>query len=164
MQNSSKLNYFQVYKHRDRVNGVVVEQNLAISFSHDKIVRVWDMEKHEKIWEFVHGNKVYAAIVRDSQVITSCCDKIVRVLALENGEELHRLDHPDECHNIDLSPNKSLLAVACSSAVVLWDMNKLVKIKQFDLGRDVHDLRFNPSGLTLIVGLHNGEIFKIEMK
>ena len=164
MQHFSKLNYFQVYKHLDRVSGVVVEQNLAVSFSHDKTVRVWDMDKHEKIWEFVHGNKVYAAIVRDSQVITSCLDKIVRVLALENGEELHRLDHPDECRCIDLSPNKSLLAVACSSAVVLWDMNKLIKIKQFDLGSGINDLRFNPSADTLIVGLREGEIYKIEMK
>ena len=122
------------------------------------------MEKHEKLWEFEHGNKVYGAIIRHKQVITCCYDKTVKVLALENGEELHRLDHPNQCLNMDLSPNQSVLAVACSSAVVLWDMNKLVKIKQFDLGSGINDLRFNPSGDTLIVGLHKGEIFKIEMK
>ena len=111
----------------------------------------------------------------DDQVITCPDDKSVRVLALQSGEELHCLEHPSECNNIDLSPNKSLLAVACDSAVVLWDIKNAVKIGQFDFGYEstcifertlghIYDVRFNPTGDKIIAGLNGGEVFIIELK
>lgn len=142
-----------------------MKDDLLVSASSDNTVQVWNMERHERLWELNHGDKVWSTILRDDQVITCCNDKSVRVLALESGEELHRLDHPDPCDNADLSPNKSLLAVACRSAVVLWDIRKAIKIEQFNLGSVslICELRFNPSGDKIIVGLHNGQVFKIEM-
>ena len=122
------------------------------------------MEKQKKLWELNHGDEVWGTILRDDQLITCCRDKSVRVLALQSGELLNKLDQSDYCYNADLSPNGSLLAVACSSVVALWDIRKAVKIKEFDLGLRVNDLQFNPSGDKLIVGLHEGDIFKIEMK
>ena len=122
------------------------------------------MERNEKLWQFDHNDKVRCTVLRDDQVISCCEDKSVRVLALESGKELHCLDHPSSCHNADLSPNKSLLAVACRTAVVLWDIRKAVKIQNFDLGNRINDVRFNPSGDKLIVGLHDGEIHKIELQ
>ena len=122
------------------------------------------MQNHKQLWQFDHEEKFWGIILHDNQLIACCADKSVRVLAIEDGEELHRLEHPGPCYNADLSPNKSLLAVACGPAVVLWDMRKAVKVKEFDLGPSVHDLRFNPSGDKLIVGKSDGEIFKIEMK
>ena len=116
------------------------------------------------LWELEHRDKVWSTILRDNQVITCCEDESVRVLALESGEELHRLEHPGSCYNADLSPDKSLLAVACESSVVLWDIRNVVKIEQFDLGPGIVDLRFNPSGDKIIVGLHDGQVFKIKMK
>ena len=138
--------------------------NLIISGSHDKTVQVWNMERHEKLWELNHGDLVKSTILRDDQVVTCCADKTVRVLALDSGEELHRLEHPGSCVNADLSPNKSLLAVACKSAVILWDIRKAVKIEQFDLGSTINDVGFNPTGDKLIVGLHEGEVYKIELQ
>ena len=67
------------------------------------------------------------------------------------------------CRKVDLSPDKSLLAVACDAAVVIWDMKRVVKLEEFGFD-DVRDLRFNPSGDKLIVGLLEGEILTIEMK
>ena len=122
------------------------------------------MEEHKKLWGFDHEDMVLGSILHDDQVIVCCYDDSVRVLALESGEELHRLEHPSSCCNADVSPNKSLLAVACNSAVVLWDMKKVVKLQELKLCSEIHDLRFNPSGDRLIVGSKDGEIFKIEME
>ena len=143
---------------------VQVKNNLLISCSFDKTVQLWNMERHEKLWELDHGDKVWCTILRDDQVITCCRDKSVRVLALQSGTELHRLEHPAACKNADLSPNKSLLAVACGSSVVLWDINNVVKVEQFDFDSRTFDLRFNPSGDRIIVGLGDGQVIKIEMK
>ena len=128
-------------------------------------MQVWNMERHEKLWEFGHGHKVWSSILRDDQVITCCEDKSVRVLALQTGEELHRLEHLSLCYNADLSPNKSLLAVACPDGIVLWDIRNAVKIERFDFAdRGVHDLKFNPSGDKLIVGLYDGQVYKLEIE
>ena len=99
-------------------------------------------------------------------MITCSDGRLVRVLALQSGKELHRLEHSSPCNSADLNPKKSLLAVACNSAVVLWDIEKVVKIEQFDLGTEesrVHDVRFNPTGDKLIAGLSEGEVFLIEL-
>ena len=115
-------NITMTYMHNDRASSVQVKDNLLISSSQDKTVQVWNMERHQKLWELDHGDKVWSTILRDDQVIACCNDKSVRVLGLESGHELHRLEHPGPCYNADLSPNKSLLAVACRSSVVLWDI------------------------------------------
>ena len=146
------------------MTSVQVKNNLVISASHDWTVQVFNMETDEKLWQFDHQLFVHCVILRDDQVITCCHDKSVRVLALESGEELHRLEHPGPCVNADLNPRKSLLAVACKSAVVLWDIRKAVKLEQFDLGSGINDVRFNPTGDKIIVGLLKGEIYNIELQ
>ena len=137
---------------------------MLISTSNDNTVQVWDMETNKRIWQVDHGDKIWCSLLHDDKIITCCADKSVRISALESGEELHRLEHPGPCYNADLSPNKSMLAVACDSAVSLWDMDNVVKIREIELGFKIFDVRFNPSGNCLIVGLSDGEIFKIEMK
>ena len=154
---------FQSYMHSSLASRVLLKNNLVVSSSTDGAVKVWDMEKHEQLWELDHEDKVWDAVLRDNQLITCCEDMSVRILDLLSGNQLHRLEHPGACVNCDLSPNKSLLAVACSCAVVLWNLKTIVKIKQFELGSVINDVRFSPSGDRLIVGLQDGEIFKIDM-
>ena len=146
------------------MNTIQIKNNLVISGSFDGTVQVWNMDRHEKLWQVDHRDRVWCTLVRNDQVITCCEDKSVRVLSLDSGEELHRLEHPNCCYSADLSPNKSLLAVACGSAVVLWDIKKALKVEQFDLCSQIYDLRFNLTGDRLIVGAGDGQVFKIEMK
>lgn len=153
--------------HGGPTNSVLVKNDLVISDSNDKTVQVWCMETHEKLWQLDLESEVNCTVLRGDQVISCCSDETVRVLDLESGEQSHRLDHPYRCINADLSPNNSLLAVACDTAVVIWDMKKVVKMKEVELGsveNPVQDLKFNPTGDKLIVGLHEGEIFKIELE
>ena len=159
-----------------RVN--VRNELVIIGSKYENKVQVLTAETDRLLWEFDHGDTLSNFIVRDDWVIT-CCRKSVRVLRLDNGEELHRLDHPSECNKADLCPNKSILAVACDAVVVIWDMKRVVKMKQFELVDDsqpqtdywgenpphmFRDLRFNPSGDKLIVGSLHGRVFNIQMK
>ena len=94
-------------------------------------------------------------------LITSSQDKTVKFWDVHNGDEQHCLLHSSSCYNFDVY--KSVLAVATDSAVVLWNMESFAKIHEFKLGQNIFDLKFNPSGNKIIAGLHNGEVFKIEL-
>ena len=155
---------FQIYKHRGRTDSVHIANDLLISGSADKKLQAWSMEKHEKLWEFDHGDEIRHTILRDDQLVACCDGKCIIIVGCKNGKLLKKLHTSDYCYNIDLSPNGSLLAVACNSAVEFWDIRNAVRVKEFKLGTMICDLRFNPSGDTLIAGANNGEIFKIEMK
>lgn len=153
----------QTYMHLGRTESVHVANNLVLSGSADNTLQAFDMEKHQKLWEFDNEHEIRGSVLLDDKLL-ACSDKVVIMLAWEKGELLQRLNNYDYCYNIDLSPNGSLLAVACNSAVALWDIKNAVRVKEFKLGTNIFDLRFNPSGDKLIAGTNDGEIFEIEMK
>ena len=165
----SFCNYFKVYSHWDERNpafsdvySVSVQGNLVASGSADKTVQVWNMETNSKIWQLQHEGAVYCVQLHDKQLISSSHDNSTRVWNLENGQEIHRLVHEGPT-NFDLSPDETILAVGFASGVVMWDFRNATKLKEFDLEREVADLRFNPAGDRLIVGASDGWIFKIDL-
>ena len=116
------------------VTSVNVKGNLVASGSHDKEVQVWNMRRKQKVWQFGHEDKVFCVQLHDKYLITCCNDKSTRIWDIETGKVIHKLVHPRRCNNCDLSPNKTLLAVASDTAVVLWDFKNATKIKEFKLG------------------------------
>ena len=133
------------------------------SGSSNKTVQVWNMETSSKIRQFDHEGAVYCVQLHDKWLISSSHDKSTRIWNLDTGEEIHRLVHEGPCTNFDLSPDKAILAVGCSTGVVLWDFRTATKLREFELEREVTDLRFNPAGDRLIVGASDGWIFKIDL-
>ena len=134
------------------------------SGSGDGTVQVWSMETNSKVWQFQHDQKVNCVQLQNKQVISCSDDGSTRIWNLDTGIEIHRLAHESECNNFDLNSDQTLLAVASNGAVVLWDFKTATKIKEFKLGEtSPNDLRFNPAGDRLIVGLYDGRIFKIDL-
>ena len=140
-----------------------MEGNLVASGSLDKTVQVWNMRIKQKLWQFHHDDVVRCVQLHDKYLITCCKDKLTRIWDIETGKVIHKLDHPGKCYNCDLSPNKTLLAVASHTAVVLWDFKNATKIKEFKLGKYINDVKFNRDGTRLVAGLYEGEIFKIDL-
>ena len=134
------------------------------SGSADKSLQVWNMETNSKVWQFEHEDEVKCVQLHDRWLISSGDDKLARIRNLDTGIEIHRLVHEDDCNNFDLSPNKTILAVGYDSGVVLWDFKNGTKIKELNLGESpTRDLRFNPTGDRLVVGLYDGRVFKIDL-
>ena len=134
------------------------------SGSADKSLQVWNMETNSKVWQFEHEDEVKCVQLHDRWLISSGDDKLTRIWNLDTGKEKHRLVHEHPCYNFDLSPNNTILAVGCDSGVVLWDFETATKIKELKLGESsTNDLRFNPTGDRLVVGLQDGQVFKIDL-
>ena len=138
-------------------------KELVASGAEDKTVQVWNMRIKQKLWKFQHEDQVSFVQLHNKYLITCCDDKSTRILDIESGYVIYKLSHTGRCKICDLSPNNSLLAVACSTAVVVWDFENGTKIKEFKLGEEICDVRFNSDGTKLVAGLNEGKIFKIDM-
>ena len=155
------MDLIQTYQHADRVYSIDIRGNLIASCGQDKKAKVWDMEKDRQVWEFDHMDEVYCVKLFDKYLLTSSLDKSVQLWDLESGEQRHRMEHSSGCYNFDI--HKSLLAVGTKNTVELWDIRTSEKVEEFKLGNVHRDLRFNPSGSELVVGLGEGEVFIIRM-
>ena len=110
-----------------------------------------------------HDGNVHCVKVVNSFIISCSADKTTRIWNLEDGKLLKKLHHSKSCSNFDLNLKTMLLAVAHRSGVTLWDFLTKTKIKDIDLAGSVADLRFNQSGKILIIGKHDGEVFKADI-
>ena len=55
-----------------------------------------------------------------------------------------------------------MLAIAFNERLILWDLKKDTKEELRQLS-NINDVRFNPSGTTLIIGLYEGGVYKIDL-
>ena len=155
--------YFQTYMHESRVTSVSMQGNLIASGSDDTLAQVWNMQTQTKLWQFEHEDEVYCLLFHENLLISCSQDKSTRVWNLANGKQIHRLDQSSRCKNFDISPDKSLLAIASSDDLVLFDFSRTTKIEEFKLGYSLNDVKFNRSGTRLLAGSHKGQVFKIDM-
>ena len=146
------------------MTSVSVQGDLLASGSNENIVQVWNMQTNQKVAQFQHENEVRCVQLHNNRVISSSFDKSVKIWDILTGNELYNLPHSSVCHNFDLNSLQTVLAVACDTAVVLWDFKKAKKIKEFNLGNNINDVRFNPAGDTLVAGLQDGTVFKINLQ
>ena len=145
------------------MNSVSVQGDLVSSGSEDKSAQVWNMRTKQKLWQFQHEDKVWCVQLHENWLISCSNDKSTRIWDLGDGKQIHRFGQSSPCGKFDISPDKSLLAIICTDQLVLLDFSKGTRIKRLNLGWNHTDVRFNPSGTRLIVGLFEGEVFKVDM-
>ena len=54
------------------------------------------------------------------------------------------------------------MAVAFNYELILWDLKKGSKTTLADL-KNINDVRFNPAGNRIVVGLYEGDVYKIDL-
>ena len=108
-----------------------------------------------------HDDAVWCVVIHKDMVITASHDKTVRVWEAQTGKLLHTLMHSAWCNNLDISPDKSLLAVAqgTDGAVSVWSLENFKHMADIKLQHNgnTSDVRFMDSR-TLIAGNLTGEI------
>ena len=118
------------------------------------------MTSDSQLFQRSHEKKVYCVKVV-GKMLVSCGDKTVRIWNLD-GELLHELQLLSLCYNFDLNRERTLLAVAHSTGVSIWDFLNVDQISEIKLNL-VTDVLFNKEGTTLIVGQLDGQISKIDL-
>ena len=136
-----------------------IDDEVLVSGSTDNKIQVWNMASSSKLFEVSHDGDVWCVKIV-GKMIVSCGDKTVRIWSLEDGTLLHKLQLPSWCDNFDLNSEKTLLAVAHTEGVSIWDFSNIIQIMEVEL-ESVSDVRFNDPGTTLIVGQFNGQVSKI---
>ena len=102
-------------------------------------------------------------------MLVSCGDTSVRIWSLADGELLHTVQLPSWCYNFDLNYGRTLLAVADYRGGSIYNFSTRVKIMEKQLNvpnvdaNFISDVRFNESGTKLIVGQHNGQLYRIDL-
>ena len=146
------------------MTSVSAQGNLLASGSYDETVQLWNMQTNRKVMQFQHEDQAICVQLHDNLLISSSRDKSTRIWDIKTGNQLYKLSHSSQCNNFDLNASQTVLAVVCDTAVVLWDFKKATKIKEFKLGNTISDVRFNPAGDTLVAGVSDGRVFKIDLE
>ena len=134
---------------------------------------MWNIKTRTKLYQVDHTDSVHCVKIVD-ELLVSCGDTTIRIWKLKNGNYLHELQLPDWCRNFDLNWKNTLLAVAHDLGVSIWDFSRLrsfdgkdfsvqISIMEITTLEKVMDVRFSESGTRLIVGQHDGKVFKIDL-
>ena len=99
------------------------------------------MLDNKQVGQMKHDGAVLGTVLHKDMVITASVDKKVRVLETRTGKLLHTLTHLAGCVNVDINPDKTLLAVAHYDGVTLWSLETFTNLGNAQLGR-VTDVRF----------------------
>ena len=150
-----------MYYHQLRVNSVDIENELLASGSNDFKVKVWNMKQNVQLMEVEHTNWVYCVKLVE-KLLVSCGDTTIQIWNVTSSEQLHMLQLSGHCNNFDMNSERTLVAVAQGNGVSIWNFSTLNKIMQLEL-YDISDIRFDDSGLQLIIGKFDGQITKMDL-
>ena len=160
--------YYQIYEHRRedcpcRLCSLSMKGDLLASGSEDFSVQVWNMASGVKVAEFRHDLWVYCVEFHENWLISCSEDRSVRIWDVDNQKLVHQLNLRSDCQNFDISPTKLMLAVATFNGLEIWDLKKTTKIIEFELELCCADVRFNPAGDQIILGMLEGQVYKIDL-
>ena len=120
------------------------------------------MSEVKQVAQIKHDDKVRCVVLHNEMAITASNDKTVRVWETRTGKLMHTLTHSDWCNNVDISRDKTILAVAQDEyGVQFWCMKNWTKLGEVKSG-DTTDVRYL-NDRELIAGNYTGEVNMITM-
>ncbi|ETO19228.1 WD-40 repeat protein [Reticulomyxa filosa] len=127
-----------------------------VSASHDRTVRVWDVESGKQLQIFRgHDNRVFAArFSPDGNIVVSCSgDGTIRLWDVNTGTEVMKLkSDTNRIWDVNFSPDgKYVVSGLQDNTIRLWDVHSGIEIKQF-LGhsKSVLSTQFSPDGKMVV--------------
>jgi WD40 repeat protein len=142
------------------IGAVNLKNNMAVTASHDGIIKVWSLRGKLQNSIDAGGEDVQrVAISPDGRIIASGSKNGTVNLWDINGQPLRTMKgHSKEISFLVFSPDGKLLASASEDGTAkLWDING-AELKTMGLGSKPRRMAFSPGGSILAVGLWDSSI------
>ena len=128
----SKIHTLSNHSERVVCGAITTDGTKAISSSHDKTIKVWDLVEGEELQSFNHPDYINAVgISPDGQrAISSSSDNTVKIWDVQKGEEIKTFTYPESVDKIITSEgNKAVLA-----------LGNTLKVLDLDVGEEIYTL------------------------
>jgi WD40 repeat protein len=140
----------------------------VVSASHDRTLRVWDLETGHQLRKLEgHAGWVHAvAVTPDSHHgISGSGDQTLRVWDLESGQTLRTLEgHMDWITAVAVTPDRRRVVSASRDRTLrLWDLESGEKIAAFTGESGMTSCAVGPDGRTIIAGDESGQVHFLEL-
>jgi WD40 repeat protein len=128
------------------------------SGSHDKTVRVWDVESGQEMRKLKgHSSSVWPASFSPNgkSVVSGSADWTVRIWDVESGKAVRTLKgHSDGVSSVCFSPDgRTVVSGSWDKTVRIWDVESGKEVLKLEGHSDgVYSVSFSPSGNTIVSG------------
>jgi WD40 repeat protein len=131
------------------------DKPLTILASHNKILKVWDLESGTELQTLNgHTDSITAvAVTPDGRLAVSASqDATLKVWNLKSGRELHTLHgHTDSITAVAVTPNGRLAVSASQDAALkVWDLESGIVLASFNGDGWFRACAFAQDGMTII--------------
>lgn len=131
--------------------------------SNDKIIRIFNLEKHEEPKTIIKGHtgaiKQVAWTDHDKLLISAADDKTLRWWDVSRSEEeIHKITLSSSIGGIELSADGSILTVAHGNRVTFFNAETYAKIREVEVPCPVYSASLLPEKNIFVCG---GEDFKL---
>ncbi|MEC4814079.1 MAG: WD40 repeat domain-containing protein [Scytonema sp. PMC 1069.18] len=141
--------------HQKPVNFVVISPDGQILASGSNKIKIWNLQKGDRICTLWHSSAVHgAAISPDSTILASgSSDNKIRLWNPHTGEPLRTFSgHSDEVKSVAFTPDgRILVSGSADKTIKIWDIDT-GKVLQTLTGHleEVKSVTISPDGLTLV--------------
>jgi WD40 repeat protein len=151
--------------HSHWVNAVAITPNgrWALSGSHDRTLKLWDLETGSLIRSFVgHTDSIYTvAVTPDGHIVLSgSADRTVRLWDLQTGRLLHTFaEHGGPVSAVVVCPDGRHALSGCDDRKLrLWDIERRVCRAMVPLESSPLAIAVGPEGRSVVVGDRVGNV------
>ncbi|KAI1301605.1 Serine-threonine kinase receptor-associated protein [Halotydeus destructor] len=138
------------------------DEKQLLSAGNEKLLKIYDLEKPDEAPNVIKGHSAairHAFFVNnDKWLISASDDKSIRFWDKASGSEIKKLEFAHVPSSIELSRNGSILAICSGTKASFWDVERLDKIKEFEIPTHVLSATLHHEKPMFVCG---GEDFKM---
>ncbi|MCH9739822.1 MAG: AAA family ATPase [Epsilonproteobacteria bacterium] len=135
-----------------------------ISGSHDRSIKLWDVQKKELLHTFEGHSQIVISVAFSPDgktIISGSSDNSIKLWDVQKKELLYTFEgHGSTVSSVAFSPDgKTILSGSLDNSVKLWDVEKKVLLHSFEgHSNSVTSVAFPPDGKTILSGSSDNSV------